>query len=260
MIRPLRIATWNVNGVRARADQLAELIRQSAPDVLCLQEIKCTLDQLSDSLGPLALSSYWSLWHPGPKGYSGVGLHLRRDAFPAAPQFTHPACDVEGRIVQTQIGAVVFSSVYVPNGGKDYDAKLRFMRSLAEHVASVHQQGLSIVLCGDINVTRADVDVHPSQRKAGMIGQRPEERELFQALLDQGLTDVVRELCPDDQRLFTWWPYWRQARERNLGWRLDYVLVSSKLASSARDVVIRRDFGSSDHGPVMLTLDADVST
>jgi exodeoxyribonuclease III len=183
-----------------------------------------------------------------------VSLHVRKDAFDAAPAFSHPEFDMESRIVQAAIGNRVFASVYVPNGGKDYPAKLAFMKSLAAWTRSVHEAGRELVLCGDINIARSDLDVHPRERKPGIIGQRPEERELFEALLAAGLTDVGRALDPDNAGLFTWWPPWRDMRRRNIGWRLDYVLASQSIAGRAQSCKVLADFGTSDHAPVVTTL------
>src|SRR5262249_31303015 len=161
---------------------------------------------------------------------------------------------MESRIVQAAIGNRVFASVYVPNGGKDYAAKLAFMRSLATWVRRVHEEGRELVLCGDINIARSDLDVHPRERKPGIIGQRPDERELFDALLAAGLTDVGRTLAPDNASVFTWWPPWRDMRRRNIGWRLDYVLASRALAERAQSCRVLADFGTSDHAPGGLAL------
>jgi exodeoxyribonuclease-3 len=116
----------------------------------------------------------------------------------------------------------------------------------------VHEEGRELVLCGDINIARSDLDVHPRERKPGIIGQRPEERELFEALLAAGLTDVGRALDPENAGLFTWWPPWRDMRGRNIGWRLDYVLASRAIAEGARSCKVLADFGTSDHAPVTM--------
>jgi exodeoxyribonuclease III len=250
----VKVVTWNVNGIRARMEQVVSLIAEETPDVLCLQEIKAAPDQLADSL--FVLSDYLNYWHGAKGGYSGVSIHLRRSSFAQAPSFSHPSFDSETRIVVAESGDSLFASAYVPNGGKDYPAKVKFLSELAAWVGHVCASGKSLVLCGDLNVAVADIDVHPSQRsKPGqsLIGQRPEERELFARMFGQGMVDVGRKLAPEDERLFTWWPYWRQARERNLGWRIDYVLASRALAERATACEVRRTFGTSDHAPLVAT-------
>jgi exodeoxyribonuclease-3 len=250
----VKIATWNVNGIRKRMDQVVSLIAEEKPDVLCLQEIKAAPDQLEDSL--FALSDYVNYWHGAKGGYSGVSVHVRRGAFPETPVFTHPSFDLETRIAVANVGARIFASIYVPNGGKEYQPKLTFLTELAAWVKTENGADKSIVLCGDLNVAVAPIDVHPSQRSQPgyeVIGQRPEERDLFMRMFTNGLVDVGRKLAPEDDRLFTWWPYWRQAREKNIGWRIDYVLASHSLAERATACASRREFGSSDHAPLIAT-------
>jgi exodeoxyribonuclease-3 len=245
----MKIATWNVNGIRARAAQLAEWLERERPDVVCLQELKAEAAQIPEQV---RLADYHGYWH-GLRAYSGVSLHIRKGAFGTEPAFSHPEFDMEARIVQADLGGLVFASVYVPNGGKDYQAKLQFLLRLSEWTRQLHREGRELVLCGDLNVTRCDLDVHPKERKPGVIGQREEERELFEKVLGGHLVDVARALDPDNPALFTWWAPWRNLRQRNIGWRIDYVLASPSIAASAASCVVHADFGSSDHAPVVMT-------
>jgi exodeoxyribonuclease-3 len=244
----MKIATWNVNGIRAREAQLCDWVERDRPDVICLQEIKARPDQVPERC---KLGDYHALWH-GAGGYSGVSLHLRRELL-EQPEFAHPAFDIETRIVQVALDNLVVASVYVPNGGKDYPAKLRFLQSLVEWVRTLREQGRDLILCGDINIARADVDVHPKERKPGVIGQRDEERALFEAMLGDSLVDVTRALDPDNAALFTWWPPWRDMRKRNIGWRIDYILASRAIAERATECKVLAEVGTSDHAPIMMT-------
>lgn len=245
----MRIATWNVNGIRAREPQVLEWVRREQPEIVCLQEIKATSEQVPASL--CSLGGYWCFWH-GNKAYSGVALHLRKDAFGGLePRFHHPEFDHEARIVAAEVGDTVVASIYVPNGGKDFPAKMRFLEALDEYAARLCAEGRMVLLCGDLNVARTDVDVHPSERKPGIVGQRPEERRLIEQILGRGLVDVGRALDPDNDRLFTWWAPWRNMRQRNIGWRLDYVLASEGLARRATACPVYAEYGTSDHAPVM---------
>jgi exodeoxyribonuclease III len=251
----MKIGTWNVNGIRKRNLEFVAWVRRDRPDVVCLQEIKASPEQIAVVLSELIdLGDYRSYWHGSASGYSGVSIHLSREAFPAAPTFSHPAFDHENRIVEATVERQVFASVYVPNGGKDFDAKIRFLREMREYVAGLHREGKSLVMCGDMNVARTDRDVHPSQQGSDVIGQRPDERALFEAILAENLVDVGRALEPDNDRLFTWWPYWRDSRKRNLGWRLDYVLATGS-KTSAKACTVLTDFGTSDHAPVLAVLE-----
>lgn len=246
----MKVATWNVNGIRARATQLCEWVAQERPGVLCLQELKAEPSQIPEEC---KLADYHVFWH-GLKGYSGVSLHVHKN-LAAEVLFTHPAFDMESRIVTAQVGNLVFASVYVPNGGKDYDAKVDFLNSLARWAREVHGDGKELILCGDLNVAHTDMDVHPRERKPGVIGQRPEERALFEKLLDTQLVDVGRAKDPDNAGLFTWWAPWRNMRQRNIGWRLDYVLASPSIAARAERCEVRAAVGTSDHAPVVMTLE-----
>ena len=248
----MKIATWNVNGARARQAQLQEFIEREQPDVLCLQEIKASVEQLPAWL--CEIEGYWCYWHGG-KGYSGVGLHVRKAKVPERPEFGHPAFDYEHRIVTARVSDFAVASIYVPNGGKDFSAKLRFLESLAEFAAEHEVTGRSLVLCGDMNVALTDMDVHPKERKPGIIGQRPDERALMQRILGHGLVDVHRQLEPDNANLFTWWAPWRSMKERNIGWRLDLILASRAIADRTVSCVVQREFGTSDHGPVVAVFD-----
>lgn len=251
----MKITTWNVNGIRARAAQVEEWIAREAPDVLCLQELKASPEQVPAPLGDHP--GYWCYWH-GFKGYSGVALNLSRRTFPARPAFFHPDFDHEGRIVAARAGDLVFASIYVPNGGKDFPAKLRFLEALRELAAREREAGRRVVLCGDLNVALEPRDVHPRLRKETEIGQTPHERELLAAIIGQGLVDLGRRFEPGNDELFTWWAPWRQLKERNIGWRLDYVLASEPVARAAKGCGVRREFGTSDHAPVTAELELAV--
>jgi exodeoxyribonuclease-3 len=247
----MKIATWNVNGIRARQDEVAAFVERERPDVLCLQEIKAARDHIPKTVH--ALPGYACYWH-GTKGYSGVGLHVRQAWAPAPPNFHHPDFDHETRVVVAEMAGLAVASFYVPNGGKDYAAKIRFLHEMEAYVAGVRRAGRQLLLCGDLNIARAEIDVHPKERDPRVVCQRPEERALFERILEAGaLHDLGRELDPANESLFSWWAPWRNARERNIGWRLDYVLASDALAARAVSCPSLRETGTSDHAPVVAT-------
>jgi exodeoxyribonuclease-3 len=251
----MKIATWNVNGIRARQVEVRAWLARERPDVVCLQEIKAAPEQIPAELADLA--DYWCYWH-GAKGYSGVGLLVSKALAPARPNFSHPPFDHETRIVIAEIAprapgqALSVASVYVPNGGKDLDAKMRFLEGLAAYADAFRATGASLVLCGDLNVARTEIDVHLKERNPRVIGQLPEERALIERLISHGLVDVARRLEPNNDQLFTWWPPWRNMRQRNLGWRIDFVLASEALAARLVSAVSHREIGTSDHAPVVV--------
>src|SRR5262245_23803857 len=145
----MKVATWNVNGIRAREAQMLDWLATEAPDVVCLQEIKATPDKVPTTL--LELPGYHAHWH-GHKGYSGVALLFSKARFAEPPTFTHPPFDLETRIVVAEVGPLVFGSVYVPNGGKDFEAKMVFLRELVAWAREVRARGQHLILCGDYNV------------------------------------------------------------------------------------------------------------
>jgi exodeoxyribonuclease-3 len=249
----MKVATWNVNGIRARHAQVLEFIEREQPDILCLQELKAKSEQVPETLS--ALAGYWCYWH-GSSAYSGVSVQVRKANGSVPPVFSHPAFDHENRIVVAALGNLTVGCVYVPNGGKDYAAKLAFLKAMQSYTARLHDAGGQLILCGDFNVTRTDRDVHPKERRPNVIGQRPDERQLLEGLITHGLIDVGRALDPDNDNLFTWWAPWRNLRQRNIGWRLDYVLASEPIAARAVACAVLREFGTSDHGPVVATFES----
>jgi exodeoxyribonuclease-3 len=198
------------------------------------------------------MEGYWCYWHGG-KGYSGVALHVSKTFSPERPAFGHPAFDYEHRIVTVDVGDLTVASVYVPNGGKDFPAKMQFLAAMDAYAQQMGGTGRQLVLLGDMNVARTERDVHPKERKPRAIGQLPEERAAIERILSRGLVDVGRALDPENDGLFTWWAPWRNMRERNIGWRLDHVFASETLAARATACPVQKDIGTSDHAPVLAT-------
>ncbi len=198
------------------------------------------------------MQGYWCHWHGG-KGYSGVALHISKTLVADRPAFSVPDFDYESRILTVDIGDLTIASVYVPNGGKDFPAKMKFLEAMDAYAQRMLASGRQLVLLGDMNVARTERDVHPKERKPRAIGQLPEERALIERLLSRGLVDVGRALDPDNDDLFTWWAPWRNMRQRNIGWRLDHVFASEALAAKATACPVLRDVGTSDHAPVVAT-------
>jgi exodeoxyribonuclease-3 len=245
----MKIATWNVNGIRARQQQVQAWLQAERPDVVCLQETKASPDDVPESLR--TLDDYWSYWH-GFKGYSGVALLVRKSQATTKPSFIHPRFDMENRIVITEIQGTTVASIYVPNGGKDFGAKLRFLEEMQEFAREFHAARKPLLLCGDFNVAHTPKDVHPKERRE-VTGQLPIERRALDDILARGFVDLGRAAAPDDEGLFTWWAPWREMRKRNIGWRLDYIYASKALSGHMASCVVQRDMGTSDHAPVVAT-------
>ena len=247
----MKIATWNVNGIRAREQQFTEWLAEESPDIVCLQEIKAPLDKIPESI--CEIDDFDCYWH-GAGGYSGVGLHVRRSVADSI-EFFHPDFDHETRIVCARFDSITVASIYVPNGGKDFDAKMEFLTRLERFSAEEIASGRELILCGDMNVTRSDMDVHPKERKPLAIGQLPVEREIFNRMIETHFEDLGRKFAPEDEGLFTWWAPWRNMRQRNIGWRLDYVFATPGLAARASSCIVRPEIGTSDHAPVIAEIE-----
>lgn len=244
----MKIATWNVNGIRARASAFERWITSHRPDILCLQEIKAHPDQIPPAIRDL--SGYVSYWHGARGGYSGVSIHCRRDIGEDV-QFTIPHFDEETRVLQVSVGGLTIINVYTPLGQKSYRQKLEFLRALLRHIDALTYDGERVVLCGDLNVAHADNDVHPEMYMEDMLCTRPDERAMLDTLQRMGLTDVFRHHHPGEQHAYSWWPYYGGARARNVGWRIDYIFAEAALAKASRACRIHREESSSDHSPVM---------
>ncbi len=245
----MRVVTWNVNGIRARVAQVLAFLEEHKPCALLLQEIKAAPEQVPAELHALA-DRYWLHWHGALGGYSGVALLLAKSSFPEEPTFEIPPLDFETRVALARTPRGTIAVMYLPNGGKDYAAKLRFLGELGPWVAEESARG-PFLLAGDMNVTRTEMDVHPSQRDENAIAQRPDERALFEAAIAGGaFTDLTRVKHPDDDHFFTWWPFWKGAKQRNLGQRIDYVFTNEALSQRLESVTLHRTYGTSDHAPL----------
>ena len=228
----MTIGTWNVNGIRARQSQVQEWVERDRPDIVCLQEIKAGSDQVPTAL--CEMEDYWCYWH-GAEGLFGRRPARQQGAVaPTVRPSPTRAFDYESRIVTTEIAGrddCVGLRAERRQGLRREDAVPRGARRSSS--CEAHAAGKRLVICGDINIARADIDVHPKERKPRAIGQLPEERAMLERLLERGLVDTGRALDPANDQMFTWWAPWRNMRQRNIGWRLDYVLASQSVSSIA---------------------------
>jgi len=208
------------------------------------------------------MPNYQAFWNDSTfkGGYSGTAVFIKtslKETLGEA-QFSIPEFDAENRIVEVTFKNLVLIGIYTPRGEKEahYELKLKMLEQLTQRAQSLIQNGAQVLICGDFNVAHTEMDVHDSQNKANATGLRPKERAAIDALLSIGLKDIMRELRPTDKALFTWWPYWKGAREKNLGWRIDCFYVSTQLAEHTQVVEVDVAEKSSDHSPVTLTLDS----
>jgi len=243
-----RIVTWNVNGLRARGDAVVRAWSELRPTILCLQETKCSEAQVPAAVA--ALDDAVAFYNAGPAGYSGTAILYRASAFPAAPELSIPPFDVDGRATVLELGQRTLVNLYMPSGGKGYRQKLDFYDDLIDWLDVELDAGRQLWVCGDMNVAHTDRDIHPIHRAQADIGVRPSERDRVDELIGLGLPDLYRRAYPDVDDHFTWWPYWRGLREKNVGWRIDYHFASAGFGD-VRDLRVHLPKTGSDHAPLI---------
>ncbi|MGE5251991.1 MAG: exodeoxyribonuclease III [Bacteroidota bacterium] len=254
----MKIISWNVNGLRAALRSSAlDWAWAQQPDVLCLQETKVRPEQLTEE--QRTFPGYEVIWNPAERpGYSGVATFLRQPALEARRGMSAPRFDMEGRLIQTVHPGFHLFNIYFPNGGRGPERvryKLDFYSHLLDLCQALHEQGRSIIITGDFNTAHQPMDLKYPKQNEKTSGFLPEEREWVQKFLDHGFVDVYRHLYPERIQ-YTWWTYRLKARERGIGWRLDYFLVSRPLVPHVRSVTIYEGVQGSDHCPVELELDS----
>ena len=256
---PLRICSWNVNGLRAglRSGTFAAWLRESAPDIAGLQEVKARPEQVEER--PWLDSGHEAIWHPAEDaGYSGAILLAKTPPPPASVRLglETPAFAREGRVIEADFGAFVLLTSYFPNAGRKLarlDFKLAYYEAFLERITALRDEGRSVVFMGDLNVAHAEIDVaRPNEKETGFL---PVEREWLDRVIASGFVDTFRAIHPDRREAYSYWDPWRRRRERNIGWRIDYVFVSEDLLPSVRRAFIERETMGSDHCPVGVELD-----
>ena len=260
----MRIATWNVNGLRARLEYVEHWLRARRPDVLGLQELKLTDEQFPHD--ELAALGYRGVCH-GQKAWNGVGVLVRDDADVDVVERGLPGQEELGaRLITAHVGGLLFTTVYCPNGKsvghEDYARKLAWFDSLAAHLEAAHSPAEPLVLCGDFNICPAAIDSWNEEGLAGSIFHTERERERLQRLLDWGLRDLYRQAHPE-RREYSWWDYRGGAFHRGHGLRIDLVLATGAVSGRVGAAAIDRDWRKkhegltpSDHAPVVVCLDA----
>jgi exodeoxyribonuclease-3 len=252
----MKIITWNVNGLRAGMGKgTFRWALNQQPDILCLQEIKVRPDQLKEQ--QRIFPGYEVVWNPAERaGYSGVATFLRDPSLGQQLGLNLPLFDVEGRVISTLHPGFRLFNIYFPSGqrGRErVDFKLEFYSHLLALCDRLHTHGESLVIAGDFNTAHMPIDLRNAKQNVRTSGFLPEERAWVQKFLDHGFVDAYRRLYPDRVQ-YTWWANHSTARERRVGWRLDYFLVSESLIPLVKDVIIHENVLGSDHCPVELVL------
>ena len=259
MKKRLRITTWNVNGLRAALrNGFWDWVQTYSPDIICLQEIRVRPDQLTEAQLML-FDDYYIIWNPANKGgYSGVATFLRNKLWEYSLGLADDQFNNEGRTIWSNHSNFGLYNVYFPNGGRDHARvpfKLAFYASLLDTCNERHSRGERIIICGDFNTAHNEIDLRNPKENKNTTGFLDEEREWLDNYKAHGFVDAYRSLYPDKVQ-YTWWTYRFGARERNIGWRLDYFLVSNSLMADVVDVVIHDDVIGSDHCPVTLIIES----
>ncbi len=255
----MKIATYNVNGVNGRLPVLLQWLKESAPDVVCLQELKAPEEKFP--LQAIQDAGYHAIWH-GQKSWNGVAI-LSRHGIPKEVTRVLPGDpeDLHSRYIEAEVEGITLGCLYLPNGnpapGPKFDYKLKWFERFTLHAAELFASGKPVVLAGDYNVIPTGKDVYKPERWVNDALFLPETRTAFEGLLSQGWTDALRKLYPDET-IYTFWDYFRDAFGRNAGLRIDHFLLNplteKRLTAAGVDKYVRGWEKSSDHAPVWIEL------
>ena len=252
----MRLISWNVNGIRAIAKKgFLNWVAVAQPDMLCIQETKAWQEQVPPEVqSPIGFHSYWS--QPSKKGYSGVATFTNERPIQVARSIGVDEFDSEGRVVMTGFDDFSLFNVYFPNGKASPERlryKLAFYDRFLEVIEKERSRGKPIVFCGDLNTAHKPIDLEHPKANEDVSGFLPVEREWIDKVVEHGYVDSFRHFDKSPKR-YSWWDYKTAARERNVGWRLDYFFVSEDLLPRLKSASIMSDVMGSDHCPVCIEL------
>ena len=256
----LRIITANLNGIRSAAKKgFFDWVQQQSPDILCIQELKAQEADLDDSL--MRPNGYHGFFqYAQKKGYSGVGLYSKQKPDSVKIGFDSGEFDAEGRYVEARFGKLIVISAYFPSGSsapERQEAKFRFLDVFMPHLKTLKEEGLEILLCGDINIAHQEIDLKNWKGNIKNSGFLPEERAWMTQLFSEvGFMDVYRHLHPKtEDECYTWWSQRGQAYAKNVGWRIDYQIATPNFAKKAYRAEIYKEEKFSDHAPLIIEYD-----
>lgn len=250
----LKFLSWNVNGFRAlqRKMDLPEWLEKTGADALCIQETKLQRDQVD-----VQLPGYYQFWNDAErKGYSGTAIFTREEPLNVVYGMGIEKHDHEGRVITLEYESFYLITVYTPNARRDLKRlgyRLEWGEDFVHFICGLDSRK-PVIFCGDLNVAHEEIDLRNPKSNMKNAGFTAEEREDFSRLLAAGFSDSFRYLYPDREGAYSWWSYMGNARKRNIGWRIDYFVVSDRLTSKVEDVKILSDIPGSDHCPVELDI------
>ncbi len=252
----MNIVSWNVNGIRAVVKKgLLEWVDRASPDVLCLQEIKARPDQVEPHVAELP--GYHSAWNPAQrKGYSGVATFTKKKPKAVHRDMGIERFDVEGRYLRHEFSKFDLLNIYFPNGTSGEERlqyKLDYYDAFLEHCEALRAEGRELVICGDLNTAHKAIDLKNPKQNEKNSGFLPIEREWVDKFVAHGYIDTFREFIQEPDQ-YSWWTYRAGARERNIGWRLDYFFVTAGLMKRVKNSYITPEVKGSDHCPVGLEI------
>lgn len=254
----MNIISWNVNGLRAvhKRGDLAWLLKKNA-DIFCLQEIKAESTQIPEEIK--AISGYEGIVVSSSlikKGYSGVAIYSKKNPITFQTGINIQEFDQEGRIIQVEYDDFFLLNVYFPNGGGGpvrLDYKLRFYDAFLTHIKNLKKKK-PVIFCGDVNTAHESIDLARPKENEKNTGFLPEERAWLDEVISAGFVDVFRHLYPTTKDIYTYWDMKTAARERNVGWRIDYFFVSADFIGRVKDIIIHSNVRGSDHCPIELVI------
>lgn len=258
-MKPLRLISWNVNGIRAvqRKGSLKELFDLNA-DIYCLQETKINAETLTEEISTInGYNSYFS--YADKKGYSGVAIYSRNAPNSIKKGFGIDIFDNEGRIIMADYGAFHLLNIYYPNGKASSERlqyKMDFYEAFLEYVETLKKEGKPIIICGDVNTAHQEIDIARPKENAKVSGFLPIERSWMDKFVKHGYIDTFRYLYPDEE-IYTWWDQVTRARERNVGWRIDYFYINEEYKDRLVDALIMNELMGSDHCPIGIDILVD---
>jgi exodeoxyribonuclease-3 len=250
-VTDLKLVSWNVNGLRACINKgFNDFFTAAAADIVCLQETKMQQGQAE-----IHFPGYEQFWHSAEKkGYSGTAVFSRQTPLSVAYGMGIAEHDQEGRIITLEFDDFQLVNVYTPNSQRGLtrlEYRMQWEDAFRDHVGRLAAQK-PVIICGDLNVAHQEIDIKNPTSNKNNAGFTQQERDKMTELLESGLTDSFRHLYPDRRDAYSWWSYMSNARERNIGWRIDYFLVSSRLDQEIREAAILPEVMGSDHCPVVL--------
>ena len=252
----MKLFSWNVNGVRAIEKKgFLDWLSSESPDILCIQETKAKFEQLPDTLQNI--DGYFSYWHSAEKlGYSGVATFSKQEPLHVQYGLGIDKYDKEGRVIITEFENFLLYNIYFPNGQKDeirLQYKLDFYDDLLEILDDQVASGNNVIVAGDWNTAHKEIDLANPKANANYSGFLPVERAQLDTYVDHGYVDSFR-LFHDEPDRYSWWTYRFGARQRNIGWRIDYFFTNQEFADNISDADIHEDVMGSDHCPVSIEL------